>query len=427
MGMRVFSEFLLFVVGFTLPFEYAHVDFLGMAWTPSKVTAALLLAISAVRFLLERRTPRRDPKAIWVALMALSIFVSSIHGYFVGVPLPNLVTMTISWLSLITFYFLMVFLLRGEREVKVVLAGLVAGALIVTLTGFLGLGELSYSQEGERIVGQSGGPNNLAFNLVLSLPVVLAYLYSSQRRGARIMWGACAVFMLLGIGATLSRAGLLAIPAMGLLWAVRLRLGNVVRYAFPVVCLVVAVALFLPDTVAERAATLSPVGARQDDSIQSRVTTGKLALQAFAESPVLGIGLLRFVSYAVDHGAAHVNVIHNAYLDVATEQGLIGFIPYLAITLLAWRHFSEAIRLARGQRRSDPRAFWFEIRAVMLQISLLGVLVISQFQPTGRYKGLWLLFALSTVLPRLVRERIVKASSGPDLASSRRAGAPFAH
>jgi hypothetical protein len=158
----------------------------------------------------------------------------------------------------------------------------------------------------------------------------------------------------------------------------------------------------MPDAVRERVETLSPAGARTDDSIVSRTHTNRMALEAFASSPLIGIGSNRFFSYAVGQGSAYANVVHNAFLDVAAEEGLLGLVPFVAIVLMSWRDFSWSSR-SRAPRRQGvtTRGPFVDVRGVLLQTAFLGCLLVSQFQPTQRYKGLWLLFALSTALVRI--------------------------
>ncbi len=49
----------------------------------------------------------------------------------------------------------------------------------------------------------------------------------------------------------------------------------------------------------------------------------------------------------------------------------------------------------------------------MVQMGLAGILVISLFQPALIFKGLWLFFALPTVLLGMARERSAQLETGP--------------
>lgn len=407
------TNLLLFLVGVSLPFEWANIELAGINWTPSKVLNGMLLALALVRVALEPRPRRQDPKLVWFMLFGFAIAVSTAHSYFLGVPGAALLTAVLTWYSLIAFYFLLVFLLRDRRDLDLILYAIVVGSVVVAATGFLGFGYSTYSQEGDRIGGQGGNSNALAMNLVIALPLTLVWLDSARNPISKIALGAAGMFILAAIGATLSRSAFLALPVMAVYWAVRLRVRNVFRYGFPVVCLLIAVALFTPEAVSERFASLAPTNARTDDSIQSRATTNKLGVQAFAESPLIGIGSLRFFSYAIEHGAPFVNVIHHAYLDVAVEEGLLGLIPFLAITVISWRDFTRAARAMHRNRARGDETRALETRAVLLHAAFIGTLVICQFQPMQHSKGLWLLFALSTSVSRLAQGQSAVANAAP--------------
>ncbi len=46
------------------------------------------------------------------------------------------------------------------------------------------------------------------------------------------------------------------------------------------------------------------------------------------------------------------------------------------------------------------------MRAVMAQIGYVGILVVAQFQPGTFWRGLWVMFAFSTIILSLSRERV---------------------
>jgi O-antigen ligase len=118
------------------------------------------------------------------------------------------------------------------------------------------------------------------------------------------------------------------------------------------------------------------------------------------------VGLNGYVNWASENGEV-VHAIHNAYLQVFAENGLMGLVPFMTIVLLAWRHLIRAWRAARRFRhKRDPELHILEMRAVLLEVAFVGALVMGLAQPTNRHKALWLLFVLSTVLVSLVRARV---------------------
>ena len=98
-----------------------------------------------------------------------------------------------------------------------------------------------------------------------------------------------------------------------------------------------------------------------------------------------------------------VDVGAHAFLQVAAEQGTFGLIPFLMLHWLCWRDLSAVWRVGRHNRKKIPRLGAIATRAAMVQTGFVGLLVVAQFQPTLRHKALWLVFALSTILVRIVQ------------------------
>ena len=78
------TNLLLFLVGASLPFEWANIELAGINWTPSKVLNGMLLALALVRVALEPRRRRQDPKLVWFMLFGFAIAVSTRSGTGVG-------------------------------------------------------------------------------------------------------------------------------------------------------------------------------------------------------------------------------------------------------------------------------------------------------------------------------------------------------
>jgi O-antigen ligase len=94
-----------------------------------------------------------------------------------------------------------------------------------------------------------------------------------------------------------------------------------------------------------------------------------------------------------------VEVIHNTYLEVATELGLLGGAAYLAILLQIALTNSRSARLARMR---DDR--FLEATAVGLNGSLLGYLVPSYFMSVLYYPYIWILLALTVCVSSVCRQ-----------------------
>ena len=114
-----------------------------------------------------------------------------------------------------------------------------------------------------------------------------------------------------------------------------------------------------------------------------------------------------------------MGVVHNTPLGIFADNGLLGFIPFMAILWLAWSDYSRSFLLSQRMRRfRDQSIEWAQVRSVVLQAALMGCLIQSQFHPVDRHKGLWLLVVLSTALWRVTRARAVELSSQSELEES---------
>jgi O-antigen ligase len=401
-----FRRIVLVLVALTLPFEWASLALPGIVLTPSKVVTALLLVLVAVQWaIVGGRIPGRA-KGAWIAFFGAAVLISALHAFLVGIPASNLIYVLQTWFFLLLFYFVLVYVLDSRRELDLVLAGLGAGAILVVVSGLLGYGLVTETAVGERLGGQGGNPNQLAFNLLIAMCAAFALFYTHRSMLVRGFALAVVGFCLVGIIGSLSRSAYLAVALMGLFWILRFGRYDLLRYTLPLTVLLGIALVLAPESFWLRLDTIFTEGPR-DYSAASRIENIPLAFTAFASNPILGVGLLGFRTWSFEQGTP-THVVHNAFLQIAADQGLLGLIPFVAIMVLTWLDLSRAWSLARryGVRLQDAELRGLGVRAVMLQVAFLGVLVASQFQTSMRHKGLWLLVALSTVSLGLVRARL---------------------
>jgi O-antigen ligase len=89
------------------------------------------------------------------------------------------------------------------------------------------------------------------------------------------------------------------------------------------------------------------------DNIYGRFATYEQGIHMFTSHPLLGVGLDRYHDVAqglpprVVHGVESVTFPHSSFILVLAEQGLIGFIPLLVLSIATWR-LLRALRHARA-------------------------------------------------------------------------------
>ncbi len=422
----IFQRAALALTMFFLPVEdLSFLDFGGLPVTPAKLAGLLLLIAGVVRWLVGPRTIPRSTKHLWVLAFAFSFVVSNVVAILSGLPFLSVLPYLTTDASLLLLYFLVLIIVRSRRDLDWLCGGYVTGAVVVGISAALGFGPTD-DPNTTRLGGLGGNPNGAAQDIGVALPLVLVLSSGLSPLWQRVL-GLLGFGVLLATGvATLSRSFFVTLPAMWSLALLRMRRVALLRYSLFGFLLVVISVLTVPDTVWDRLGTLQGGRLTRDTSAMSRLYTSQLGVVAFIKNPVAGVGRRNFMNWANRDGGGRVEfVVHNVYLTVAAEQGLLGLVPFLAIVGIAWREFGRTWRLLGvAPARTDPEARRLRLRALSLQVAFLGVLIGGLFHPMLNFKMLWVLFGLSTVVFALGDSRVAqltRATGGLAAASEKRA------
>lgn len=294
------------------------------------------------------------------------------------------------------------------RHVRWLMIAFVFGAVVSVLWGIAD-GSISAGSEltsaaaieSERFQGGSGDPNYLAAVLVPA--IVLAGGLAVRKSGwQRILLAVAVVIMAVGLGATRSRGGLIAafvacVVALAVWRGRRLLIGSIIAL------FIGAVAAFfaLSPAAWERVYNTS----KDSGSGSGRLDIWHVALRITEGHPLFGVGLgqfpvvsphyvnfpgvLTYVGLIVDK---HI-VVHNLYLQLLAESGIIGLLLFLTLIVLsfagAWRAVLRFDALGDREMAALSRA------AVP---ALAGVLTASFFLSNISDRRIWVLLALGPVL-----------------------------
>jgi O-antigen ligase len=302
---------------------------------------------------------------------------------------------------------------RRLEHVRWVAAAFVVGALVFTLYGAVE----GSTGDGSRLAGALGDPNFTAAAMVAA--AVLAFgLGAGERRSGPRRWAAfgAATLALLGLGATASRGGLVALGVTGvvmILVAGRWRRQCVLAAA---VGSLLVVGWFV---------LLAPSAARQHISTTQtpRTTLWTVAGRAIEANPIVGLGNDNFTSSAVNYLIAPGTTTradqivttpqpaHNVYLEIWADLGIVGLILFGGVVLAALRAaLSAAASLQAAGRRGD------EFLARALIVAIVALLAAEFFVSDEYSKQLWLLLALAPATLAVARAR---TSSHPPVADAR--------
>jgi O-antigen ligase len=307
-------------------------------------------------------------------------------------------------------------------------------------TTFFGFAHTSYDfyygfVPSPRYQGPIGDPNYFAQVLVLAVPLALVLAATATTQWKRWVAIVSSVFIVAGIVLTYSRGAVvaLAVIVVGLL---ALRQIKARHLLVGIVALAVVIAS-VPSYRARVASLTSVQGANAqagsqdaspDQSVRARATEMRAALLAVESHPFLGLGPggfpLHYQEYALQVGGeVHEHVkfgpdkgqeperqAHDLYLSVATDNGGIGLVVFLAIIFVTMRSLLRARRESLAAEDASTAAL-----ASGYVLAILGFMTAGIFLSLAYERYYWLLLALATALVRAPRP----ASATP--ASSARA------
>lgn len=290
-----------------------------------------------------------------------------------------------------------------HRLVAAQVLGLTIGLVISLYPYVMGIYPSQFISGAGRFMGFAGGPNGQAALIAITLPL-LCYLWLSRYWH----WGLsvfCLVVMLYGTVATSSFNGLLAnTVALVLFFLLAMDVRRFFKTAIAMAVLTV-VALnsgvsFLPKKFQERVVSFFESGdIEQAGSYAVRINLFKEALDIVDDTIFLGIGADKF-----RERSAYAVPVHNTYLLLWTETGMIG--------MIAWIIMIMTLVFTGITTYRQPGQSLLGATAIALGLSFL-VIAASKTHMFGRLwtVPLFLAFALVTTHQRATRQK----RSGPGL------------
>jgi O-antigen ligase len=286
--------------------------------------------------------------------------------------------------------------------------GILVWTVAWTLAPVAGLGGL-YSLLTRTLPIDKGGfkamhidENFYAQMLVTMLPFVLALPALRRGAGRRVCMGLAAC-MVVGIVATFSRGGLLALgvaTVVGVLTATSRR-----QALWLAVALAALLAVAAPGAYRQRIATAFVTASRMDVSNRLRIQAWRCSFRVAREHPWRGVGLncAGPLVYACapdvfdeddSRRISHSYGVHDAWLQVATDCGMPAALVWLAIIALT---FGRAWRLHRDDTRGE------EVRALSRAVvaSLAGHCFAGIFISSNWTGCLWTVVGLGVALEQL--------------------------
>lgn len=296
----------------------------------------------------------------------------------------------------------------SPTRLKLICFAFVIGALLSVLAGLLDGGlrdvdAIDTATQG-RFASAKNDPNDLAAGLVAAVALAIGTFGGSRNGVARAALFLAIPLLVLGLAATQSRGGLIA-AAVSVLAALVVAKGRRVQVGLAILGVLAVAGFGLATTpgALERVTSL-------DNGGNGRTELWTIAWRMSEDHPFVGVGLNHFRQQSMDYVREPGNlefvdvivesphIVHNAYLQLLAETGIVGLVLFLIVAGLSLSASIRALRLARRGGHRDLTAL-----AEGVVVAQIGMLTASFFLSIGNDFRLWLLFGLGVGLLAAVR------------------------
>lgn len=279
----------------------------------------------------------------------------------------------------------------------------------------------------DNIVGRSNGyrmggpvqdPNYFAQLMLVLVPLAVDRLWNEKNRILLLLAGWALAVSSLTVLLTYSRGGFLAmVSVLGLALVSFVNRHQLIRYLLVLSVVGLLLVNFLPSQFVERMATLTDlipslsgtnINTTIDYSIRGRTSETIVALQMFADHPILGVGVgnypLLYQKYSQRLGIdlrSEIREPHNLYLEVASETGLLGIFSFglllWVILKSMWEAQKALVKIGEIATANMLSAFSF---------GFIGYLIAALFIHSAFPRNFWVLAGIALAIPRIVDSEI---------------------
>jgi putative inorganic carbon (hco3(-)) transporter len=233
-------------------------------------------------------------------------------------------------------------------------------------------------------------PNDFAFILATALPFTFWLL--RERAVFRPLVVGMVGLISVAIFLSFSRGALVGLAAGAFVHVLTERrhipillLGALVTLAFALI--------FVHERPSQVATGLELKEKVADANVEMRLDAWRGALNLTAEQPLLGVGPGNFQFHFYEAtgrplGSPRMTVVHNTYLDVAVELGVLGMVLFVLYLVQAFARLGIARARAHG-----PPGYAVTVRTALVVAAVAGIFVSEQY-----YAPFWLFGGLATAL-----------------------------
>ena len=253
------------------------------------------------------------------------------------------------------------------------------------------------------------GNNEMALALILIIPL-MRYL-QLQAKNFWIRRGLAISMLLTGIAiiGSQSRGALVGMIAMGTFLFLKSR--NKILTLIPILVIVGAVSMLMPQEWYDRMSTITKSVEEQDSSVQGRFVAWRTAFN-LEKDRVTGGGFETFqpglyYKYGDSTTKLSSTDAHSIYFETMAEHGLIGLALFL---LLGWFTWNTGSRIRKLAGKNNETRWGYDL-ASMLQVSLIGYATTGAFLGLAYFDLYYDLIAMMVICQVVLLEQIQQEAS----------------
>ena len=300
-----------------------------------------------------------------------------------------------TFIKAILMFIVMINVVRSRKRLMALLWIAISISIYLSFTAINLYQKGEFRTEGYRVSvdvkGLFENPNEMSLHLVMIIPIVLALGIAAKNRISKIIYFSLTALFVAANVVTFSRGGFLGfIVAMGVFaW----KIGRNNRFKTAVISLLAGgiIVLAAPGNYGIRLLSIFIPGLDPVGSSDLRKENLILSVLVTIRNP-WGIGLGNSITY----GARNLQT-HNAFTQVSSELGLLGFAAYMILMISPFRKLGaiERTLFKKGERG------WFYYLAIGLQASIAGYMVSSFFASVAYIWFIYYLIAYAVAFRRI--------------------------
>jgi O-antigen ligase len=310
----------------------------------------------------------------------------------------------VKYLPNIAFFLVCIFEVDSLKKLKTFLFTICLATFIFSFFGYL-IGSDAKAPGRLQLYGSAFDPNDTAYILLSLFPLCIFFLQFNQGLIKKLIAITAIISSLGVILLTGSRGGMVGLGAV-LLVAMLTRIGGLsINRKLIILMILVGVYLLVGDKIdMERYLTLTNIQSDYNATDETgRTAIWRHAISIILDHPIMGVGPESFPEALANNRLKQGLVpkwqtVHNSYIQIAAEVGIIGFFIFIALNL---RCFSIFYRINRMLLSESEEISQISTLGGLMFLGFVGHCVSSFFLSQGYSMYFTLYFALAVVIWRL--------------------------